>query len=172
MPITTKLKGNDVALYGNQVNVGDTAPVVTLPNTALEEVTIGGASDKAQLIIAVPSLDTPVCATETRKFNEEASKVENAAIYVVSMDLPFASKRFCSTEGIENLQVLSDYREKCFSVNYGTLIAEGPLRGLSARAIFVIGKDGKIAYKELVPEITEEPNYEAALNALKEVASK
>jgi len=172
MPVTTKLKGNDVALYGNQVNVGDTAPVVTLPNTALEEVTIGGASDKAQLIIAVPSLDTPVCATETRKFNEEVSKVENAVVCVVSMDLPFASKRFCSTEGIENLQVLSDYREKCFSVNYGTLIAEGPLRGLSARAIFVIGKDGKIAYKELVPEITEEPNYEAALNALKEAASK
>ena len=172
MPVTTKLKGNDVALYGNQVNVGDNAPVVTLPNTALEEITIGGASDKAQLIIAVPSLDTPVCATETRKFNEEAAKVENATVCVVSMDLPFAAKRFCSTEGVENLQVLSDYREKCFSTQYGTLIAEGPLRGLSARAIFVVGKDGKVAYKELVPEITEEPNYEAALAALKEAASK
>jgi len=172
MPVTTKLKGNDVALYGNQVNVGDNAPVVTLPNSALEEVTIGGASDKAQLIIAVPSLDTPVCATETRKFNEEAAKVENAVVCVVSMDLPFAAKRFCSTEGIENLQVLSDYRDKCFSINYGTLIAEGALRGLSARAVFVVGKDGKIAYKELVPEITEEPNYEAALNALKEAAAK
>ena len=172
MPVTTKLKGNDVALYGNQVNVGDNAPVVTLPNTALEEITIGGASDKAQLIIAVPSLDTPVCATETRKFNEEAAKVENATVCVVSMDLPFAAKRFCSTEGVENLQVLSDYRENCFSTQYGTLIAEGPLRGLSARAIFVVGKDGKVAYKELVPEITEEPNYEAALAALKEAASK
>ncbi len=172
MPITTKLKGNEVALYGNQINIGDTAPVVTLPNTALEEITIGEASDKAQLIIAVPSLDTPVCATETRKFNEEAAKVENAKVYVVSMDLPFAAKRFCSTEGVENLDVLSDFREKCFSTQYGTLIAEGALRGLSARAIFVVGKDGKIAYKELVPEITEEPNYEAALNALKEAASK
>ena len=172
MPVTTKLKGNDVALYGNQVNVGDTAPVVTLPNKSLAEVTIGGASDKAQLIIAVPSLDTPVCATETRKFNEEAAKVENAKVFVVSMDLPFAAGRFCSTEGVENLEVLSDYREKCFSTQYGTLIAEGPLRGLSARAIFVVGKDGKIAYKELVPEITEEPNYEAALEALKEAASK
>ncbi len=172
MPVTTKLKGNDVALYGNQVNVGDIAPVVTLPNKGLAEVTIGGASDKAQLIIAVPSLDTPVCATETRKFNEEAAKVENAVVCVVSMDLPFAAGRFCSTEGVENLEVLSDYREKCFSTQYGTLIAEGALRGLSARAIFVIGKDGKIAYKELVPEITEEPNYEEALNALKEAASK
>ena len=172
MPVTTKLKGNEVALYGNQVNVGDTAPVVTLPNKGLEEITIGGASDKAQLIIAVPSLDTPVCATETRKFNEEAAKVENASICVVSMDLPFAAGRFCSTEGVENLEVLSDFREKCFSTQYGTLIAEGALRGLSARVIFVIGKDGKVAYKELVPEITEEPNYEAALNALKEAASK
>ena len=172
MPVTTKLKGNDVALYGNQVNVGDNAPVVTLPNKALTEVTIGGASDKAQLIIAVPSLDTPVCATETRKFNEEAAKVENAVVCVVSMDLPFAAGRFCSTEGVENLEVLSDYREKCFSTQYGTLIAEGALRGLSARAIFVVGKDGKIAYKELVPEITEEPNYEEALAALKEAASK
>ena len=172
MPVTTKLKGNDIALYGNQVNVGDTAPVVTLPNTALEEITIGGASDRAQLIIAVPSLDTPVCATETRKFNEEAAKVENAQVFVVSMDLPFAAKRFCSTEGIENLDVLSDYREKCFSTQYGTLIAEGALRGLSARAIFVIGKDGKVSYKELVPEITAEPNYEEALKALKEAASK
>jgi len=172
MPVTTKLKGNDVALYGNQVNVGDNAPVVTLPNSGLEEITIGGASDKAQLIIAVPSLDTPVCATETRKFNEEAAKVENAIVCVVSMDLPFAAKRFCSTEGVENLEVLSDYREKCFSTQYGTLIAEGALRGLSARAIFVVGKDGKVAYKELVSEITEEPNYKEALNALKEAASK
>ena len=172
MPVTTKLKGNDVALYGNQVNIGDNAPVVTLPNTALEEITIGGASDKAQLIIAVPSLDTSVCATETRKFNEEAAEVENAKVFVVSMDLPFAAGRFCSTEGVKNLDVLSDYREKCFSTQYGTLIVEGVLRGLSARAIFVIGKDGKVSYKELVPEITQEPNYEAALEALKEVASQ
>jgi len=172
MPVTTKLKGNDVALYGSQVNVGDKAPAVTLPNSALEEVTIGGAQGVAQLIIAVPSLDTPVCATETRKFNEEAAKVENASVYIVSMDLPFAAKRFCSTEGVENLEVLSDYREKCFSTQYGTLIAEGALRGLSARAVFVVGKNGVVTYKELVPEITEEPNYEAALNALKEEAAK
>ena len=171
MPTLTKLKGNDVALYGNQVNVGDDAPVVTLVNSALEDVTIGGASGKAQLIIAVPSLDTPVCAMEATKFNNQAAAVEGAAVCVVSMDLPFAAKRFCSTEGIENLQVLSDFREKCFSTAYGTLIAEGPLRGLSARAIFVVGKDGKVVYKELVEEITAEPNYEAALEALKKAAN-
>ena len=172
MPTLTKLKGGDVALYGNQVEVGDTAPIVTLPNSGLEEVTVGGSCEKAQLIVAVPSLDTPVCAMETTKFNNEAASIEDATVKVVSMDLPFAAKRFCSTEGIENLQVLSDYREKTFSTQYGTLIAEGALRGLSARVIFVIGKDGKVSYKEIVPEITEEPNYEAALEALKEAASK
>jgi thiol peroxidase len=172
MPTLTKLKGGDVALYGNQVEVGDTAPIVTLPNSSLEEVTVGGSCEKAQLIVAVPSLDTPVCAMETTKFNNEAASIEGATVKVVSMDLPFAAKRFCSTEGIENLQVLSDYREKTFSTQYGTLIAEGALRGLSARVIFVIGKDGKVSYKEIVPEITEEPNYEAALEVLKEAASK
>jgi len=172
MPTLTKLKGNDIALYGNQVNVGDKAPIVTLPSTELEEITIGGASDKAQLIVAVPSLDTPVCAMETTKFNQEAAAVEGGTVCVVSMDLPFASKRFCSTEGIENLAVLSDYREKTFSTTYGTLIAEGALRGLSARVVFVIGKDGVVTYKEITNDITDEPNYEAALAAFKEAAAK
>jgi thiol peroxidase len=170
MPTLTKLKGNDVALYGNQVNVGDKAPIITLPATDLSEVTIGGASDKAQLIVAVPSLDTPVCAMETTKFNNEAAAVEGGTVCVISMDLPFAAKRFCSTEGIENLAVLSDYREKTFSTTYGTLIAEGPLRGLSARVVFVIGKDGNVTYKEITNDITDEPNYEAALEAFKAAA--
>jgi len=172
MPTLTKLKGNDVALYGNQVNVGDKAPVVTLPASDLSEVTIGGASDKAQLIIAVPSLDTPVCAMETAKFNQEAAAVEGGTVCVVSMDLPFAAKRFCTTEGIENLAVLSDYREKTFSTSYGTLIAEGPLRGLSARVIFVVEKDGTVSYKEITNDITDEPKYEEALEAFKAAAAK
>jgi thiol peroxidase len=107
---------------------------------------------------------------ETAKFNAEAASVKGATVYVVSMDLPFAAKRFCSTEGIENLQVLSDFRDKCFSSAYGTLIAEGPLRGLSARAVFVVDKNGKVVYKELVEEITAEPDYESALSALKKAA--
>lgn len=172
MPTLTQLKGNDVALAGIQVNVGDKAPIVTLPNSALEAVSVGGSAEVAQLLVAVPSLDTPVCALETTKFNNEAAAVEGAAVCVISMDLPFAAKRFCSTEGIENLQVLSDFQDKTFSTLYGTLIAEGALRGLSARAIFVIGKDGKVAYKELVSEITAEPDYSAALAALKEAAAK
>jgi thiol peroxidase len=170
MPTLTKLKGNDVALAGTQVNVGDAAPVVTLPNKGLENITIGGASDKAQLIVAVPSLDTPVCAMETTKFNNEAASVEGATVCVVSMDLPFAMGRFCSTEGIENLETLSDFRDAEFSTKYGTLIAEGALRGLSARAIFVVNKEGNVTYKEIVPEITAEPEYAAALEALKAAA--
>ena len=164
---TTKLKGNPVTLSGTEINVGDAAPQVTLPNKGLEDKTVGGSKGKAQLLIVVPSLDTAVCATETRNFNTKAAAIEGLETYVISMDLPFAAGRFCSTEGIENLDVLSDFREKEFASKYGMLIADGALRGVTARAIFVIGKDGKVAYKELVPEITEEPKYDAALEAAK-----
>ncbi len=164
---TTKLKGNTVTLSGSEVKVGDAAPAVTLPNKGLEDKTVGGSKDKAQLLIVVPSLDTAVCATETRNFNTKAAAIDGLETYVISMDLPFAAGRFCSTEGIANLDVLSDFRDKEFASKYGMLIAEGALRGVTARAIFVIGKDGKVAYKELVPEITEEPNYDAALTAAK-----
>lgn len=161
------LKGNTVTLAGTDVNVGDAAPEVTLPNKGLENKTVGGAKDKAQLLIVVPSLDTAVCATETRNFNTKAASIDGLETYVISMDLPFAAGRFCSTEGIENLDVLSDFRTKEFANKYGMLIADGALAGVTARAIFVIGKDGKVAYKELVPEITEEPQYDAALEAAK-----
>ena len=166
--VTTKLKGNEVALAGREIKVGDKAPVVRVVNSAdLSDVVIGGANSKKQLIIAVPSLDTPVCATETKKFNEKVSALSNIETIIVSMDLPFASKRFCSTEGIENITVASDFRNKEFSFNYGTLIADGALAGLSARAIFVIDENGVVTYKQLVPEITEEPNYDEVLEAVK-----
>ena len=168
---TTKLKGNLVTLAGKEVNVGDAAPVVSLVAKDLSEVKVGGASDKAQIIVIVPSLDTAVCAQETRVFNTKAAAVPNATVVVASMDLPFAMGRFCTTEGIENLQVGSDFREKALADAYGVLIADGPLKGLTARAIFVVNKAGKVVYKEICPEITEEPNYEAALNAIKETAS-
>ena len=168
---TTKLKGNLVTLAGKEVNVGDAAPVVSLVAKDLSEVKVGGASDKAQIIVIVPSLDTAVCAQETRVFNTKAAAVPNATVVVASMDLPFAMGRFCTTEGLENLQVGSDFRDKALADAYGVLIADGPLKGLSARAIFVVNKAGKVVYKEICPEITEEPNYEAALNAIKETAS-
>ncbi len=163
----TKLKGNDVNLSGNEVNVGDKAPEVKVVGKDLSEISVGGAKDKVQLLVAVPSLDTAVCAAETRKFNEEASKIDGVEITVVSMDLPFAMGRFCTTEGIDNLNVGSDFRNKDFATSYGVLIADGPLAGVSARAIFVVGKNGEITYKQIVPEITEEPNYQEALEAAK-----
>lgn len=165
---TTKLKGNDVNLAGNEVNVGDSAPVVKVVAKDLSEIEVGGAQGKVQVIVVVPSLDTPVCAAETRKFNEEAAKIENAGVTVVSMDLPFAMGRFCTTEGIENLQVGSDFRNKDFANAYGVLVADGPLAGVTCRAIFVVDANGKVTYKEIVPEITEEPNYDSALAAIKE----
>lgn len=165
---TVTLKGNPCELAGNEVNVGDNAPkVIVVKSEDLSEITVGGAKEKAQLIIAVPSLDTPVCALETTKFNNQAATIEGLEVTVVSMDLPFAAKRFCSTEGIENLTVGSDFRNKDFAEAYGILIANGPLAGIIARCIFVVGKNGKVVYKQLVPEITDEPNYEEALAAAK-----
>lgn len=156
-------KGTPVTLAGNEVTVGMQAPEITLPNKGLADTKIGGAQDCVQVIVAVPSLDTAVCAAETRKFNVEASKIPGVKIFVVSMDLPFAAGRFCTTEGIEKLDVCSDFRDREFVNAYGTLITEGVLRGLSARAIFVINKEGKVTYKELVNEVTAEPNYDVAL---------
>jgi len=163
---TTKLKGNLVNLSGNDVNVGDTAPIITLVGKDLSDVQVGGEQGKAQVIVVVPSLDTAVCAAETRRFNEEASRNEMVQVAVVSMDLPFAMGRFCTTEGIENLTVASDFRNKDFANAYGVLIADGALAGVTARAIFIVNASGMITYKEIVPEITEEPNYEAALAAI------
>lgn len=162
---TTKLKGNEVTLSGTEINVGDIAPVVNVVAQDLSDIQVGGENGKAQILVVVPSLDTPVCAAETRKFNEEAAKIENAEVVVVSMDLPFAMKRFCTTEGIENLKVASDFRAKALAKSYGVLVASGPLAGVTCRAVFVINASGKVVYKEICPEITEEPNYAAALEA-------
>ncbi|MCX7737841.1 MAG: thiol peroxidase [Hydrogenothermaceae bacterium] len=168
--VTVTLKGNPVNLVGNEVNAGDKAPEVVVVATDLSEKKVGGASDKVQVLVSVPSLDTPVCATETRKFNEAISQIPGADVVVISMDLPFASKRFCSTEGIENLTCASDYRNKEFGQKYGVLIGDGPLAGILARAIFVVGKDGTVAYKQIVPEITQEPNYDEVLEAVKKAS--
>ncbi|NOX14645.1 MAG: thiol peroxidase [Epsilonproteobacteria bacterium] len=168
---TTNLKGNSVNLTGNEINVGDLAPVISVVSNDLSDIEIGGQQGKAQILVVVPSLDTAVCAAETRRFNEEAAKLENASVTVISMDLPFAMGRFCTTEGIENLKVGSDFREKTFANAYGVLLADGPLAGLTCRAIFVVDVNGKISYKEICPEITSEPNYEAALAAVKETTS-
>ena len=164
---SVKFQGNPVNLSGNSVNVGDQAPVVAVTGADLSGIQIGGKQGRAQIIVVVPSLDTGVCAASARKFNEAAAGIENAEVVVVSMDLPFAMGRFCATEGIKNLRVGSDFRNKEFARAYGVLIADGALAGLTARAVFVIDVSGAVVYKELVEEITNEPNYEAALNAAK-----
>ena len=160
---TVKFKGElEVNLSGTELNVGDIAPVVTGVGADLSDITIGGQRGMAQVIIAVPSLDTGVCASEARRFNVEASKLDHVEVVIVSMDLPFAMKRFCTTEGIENLKVASDY---------GVLQANGPLAGLTARAVFIVNPSGKITYKEIVSEITQEPNYDAVLAAITQASS-
>jgi len=166
---TVTFKNDTVCnLEGNEVNVGDKAPEVTVVNCnpMLQDEKIGGEG-KVQLVVAVPSLDTPVCDAETRKFNEEAAKIDGVEVITVSMDLPFAAARWCGAAGIENIKVCSDFRNKDFGKSYGVLLADGPLAGILARVIFVIGKDGKVTYKQVVPEITQEPNYEEAIEAAK-----
>ena len=165
---TTTFKGTNVNLTGTEINVGDKAPSVIATGTDLSDVEIGGAKDKIQLLITVPSLDTDTCAAETRRFNVDVNNLDICETTVVSMDLPFAADRFCTTEGIENLTVASDYIEKDVSRAYGILMDDNKLRGLSARAVFVIDRSGEVVYKEIVAEVTDEPNYEAALEAIKE----
>lgn len=165
---TTTFLGNPVELVGTTVNVGDEAPVVSGIADDLNSIEIGGKKQRMQLIVTVPSLDTDTCAAETRRFNSEVAGLDLCDTFIVSMDLPFASKRFCTTEGIENLKVLSDFVQKDIAKAYGVLMNDSVLRGLCARAIFVVDTQGKIIYKEVVSEITEEPNYEAALRAIKE----
>lgn len=165
---TTTFNGTTVKLSGNEINVGDKAPVVTAVGTDLSDVEIGGAKDNIQLIITVPSLDTDTCAAETRRFNQDVNNLDICETTVISMDLPFASERFCTTSGIENLAVASDYIDKAVSKAYGVLMTDNKLVGLSARAVFVVDRSGEVVYKEIVPEVTAEPNYEAALDAIKE----
>ncbi|MDF1876230.1 thiol peroxidase [Sulfurimonas sp. SAG-AH-194-L11] len=165
---TTKFKGTDVELVGNEVNVGDKAPAITVVNSeGLGDVVVGGATGKKQLIIVVPSLDTGVCATETRTFNQKVADLKDVDATIVSLDLPFASGRFCQAEGIQDLVVCSDFRNKDFANAYGVLLGGSVLAGVTCRAIFAVNEEGVVTYKEIVPEITEEPNYDAAIAAVK-----
>ena len=159
--------GNAATLKGKEVNVGDSAPKVELVAGDLSAKSVGGASGKYQIINVVPSLDAGVCATQTRKFNQKAASLPNTEVFVISLDLPFAQGRFCSTEGIDKVVALSDFRAKAFGEAYGVVLADSPLAGLLTRAVFVVDPNGKIVHKEVVSEITNEPNYDAALGAVK-----
>jgi thiol peroxidase len=167
MAETVTLKGNPVTLAGPTLQVGVDAPVACDVKSDLSERSVGGKKEKVQLIITVPSLDTPVCETETKKFNELLKELD-VDVTVVSMDLPFAEKRFCESFNISNVEVASDFRYRDME-KFGVLIAEGALKGLLARAVFIVDKNGKVAYKQLVPEITQEPNYEEVIKELKKL---
>lgn len=161
----TTLKGGPLTLLGPELKAGDKAPDFKVSKGLVDSVSLKDSAGKVRLIAAVPSLDTPVCDQETRRFNEEAAKLgEKVALLIVSMDLPPAQGRFCTTAGIKNVQVLSDHKEASFGTAYGCLIKE--LRILS-RAIFVIGADDKLKYVQYVKEVAEHPDYDKALNAAK-----
>jgi thiol peroxidase len=160
------LKGNAINTNGDLPAVGSEAPAFTLTGGDLGDVSLSDFAGQRVLLNIVPSLDTPVCAASARKFNEAASSVENSVMLVISADLPFAQGRFCTTEGLENVKPLSIMRSRNFSKDYGVLITDGPLAGITARAIVIVGTDGKVAYSELVGEIAQEPDYDAALAAL------
>jgi thiol peroxidase len=162
---TTKLKGNPVALAGSMPAVGDAAPDFKLVKSDLSAITHKDIAGKTTILLTVPSLDTPVCQIETRKFNEKAATLPNVTVLVASPDLTFAIKRFCAAEGIDKVHGVSDIRDRTFGKRWGVEITEGPFEGIMARAAFVIDPNNRIKYVELVPEIAEEPNYDAILAA-------
>lgn len=164
---TVTLKGNPIHTTGDLPAVGSPAPDFKLTTTDLKDVSLAEFKGKKKILNIVPSLDTPTCATSTRKFNEKGGSLPNTVVLVISADLPFAMKRFCTTEGLANVVSLSLVRGKTFAKAYGVLIEDGPLAGLTARAVVVLDEHDKVVYKELVPEIGQEPNYEAALAAVR-----
>ena len=160
-------KGNPLTIVGNEVKVGQTAPDFKTQKTDMSDYTLGSSPGKTRIILSVPSLDTPVCDEETRRFNQEAAKLPGVEIVCVSMDLPFAMKRWCGAAGVDKVVTVSDHRDASFGKNFGVLINGGPLDRVHARAVFVIGPDNLVKYAEYVRDIGNHPNYEAALSAAK-----
>lgn len=158
--------GNPIQVSGTLPQPGDQAPDFTLTNQGMEEVTLDTWAGKRKVLNIVPSLDTPTCATSTRKFNEKAGGLDNTVVLVVAADLPFAMSRFCGAEGLDNVITLSTFRNYSFQQDYGVAMQDGALAGLCARAVVVLDEDNKVIHSELVPDIKDEPDYEAALNAL------
>ena len=160
--------GNPLTLMGNRPAVGDPAPDFTVLDNDLSPVQFSSLQGKVRVLVSVPSLDTPVCDMETRRFNDEAGKLgDDVRILAISMDLPFAQKRWCGAAGVDKVQTLSDHRDAQFGAAYGVLIKE--LR-LLARAVFVVDRGGILRYVQLVEEVTHEPDYDAVLKAVAELA--
>ena len=160
------MRGNPLTLVGLELRVGDTAPDFKLTGNDLKPVTLADTAGKVRILTSVPSLDTPVCDMETRRFNEEAAKLPGLEILTVSMDLPFAQKRWCGAAGVTSVRTLSDYQDHSFGPAYGVLIKE---LQLEARAVFVLDKDNSLRYVEYVKEVAEQPNYDTVLAAAKKL---
>ncbi len=164
---TITLKGNKIHTYGDLPKKGTKAPDFQLVNSDLSDSTLEDYKGKKVLLNIFPSLDTEVCAASVRRFNKAASELENTVVLCISMDLPFAHSRFCSTEGLNDVVTLSGMRNQDFGKNYGVLIVDGPLAGLYSRAVVALDEEGDVIYTEQVPEIVQEPDYDAALKTLK-----
>lgn len=163
---TITLKGNEIHTNGELPAIGSQAADFKLVDAELGDRSLADYAGQKKLLNIVPSLDTPVCATSTRKFNEAAAAQDNVVMLVIAADLPFAMGRFCSTEGIDKVVPLSMMRSRNFAKDYGVLIEDGPLAGITARAIVILDESDKVVYTELVPEIGQEPDYDKALAAL------
>ena len=161
------LRGNPVQVEGELPQVGTQAADFTLTAGDLSDATLATFAGKRKVLNFFPSVDTPTCATSVRKFNAQANELNNAVVLCISTDLPFAQARFCGSEGLDNVKNLSDFRDPAFAVDYGVAITDGPLKGLTARAVVVLDENDKVLHSELVAEIDQEPNYKAALALLK-----
>lgn len=160
-------RGVEVFTNGYMPEVGKTAPEFAATDKGMDEVSISSFKGKRVILNIFPSLDTPTCALSVRQFNTEAASLENTVVLCISKDLPFAQSRFCSTEGLERVVPLSVFRSEDFDKNYGLIITEGPMRGLTTRAVIVIDETGKIVYRQLVKNVSEEPDYRKAIELLK-----
>lgn len=163
---TTNFKGSPVTVSGSFVQSGQQAPAFTLVGKDLGELKLSDLGGKRKVLNIFPSIDTGVCAASVRRFNELASKLENTVVLCISADLPFAQSRFCGAEGLDNVVTLSTMRARAFHTDYGVDLADGPLAGLTARAVVVLDENDKVVHAELVGEITNEPNYDEALAPL------
>ena len=164
---TVTFKGEEVTLNSKGLKVGDKAPLFHAVDKSFQEITVGGKSDKVQVIAFVPSFDTGVCKLETIAFNEKVSKMKNVVVTVVSKDLPFAIERFCHDNSITNVATVSDYKDANHALRYGATISAPPfLEGFFGRVVYVVDTNGKITYKEIVPKIDNEPDYKAIIEAV------
>ncbi|EAR00245.1 thiol peroxidase [Maribacter sp. HTCC2170] len=163
---TVTLKGNEIHTIGNLPSVGSSAPAFDLTMTDLSSRSLSDYEGRKLVLNIFPSIDTGTCAASVRQFNEEAAELENTIVLCISKDLPFAQTRFCGAEGIENVVMLSDYKDGNFGKSYQVELTDGPLQGLLSRSVVVVNENGNVVYTEQVTETVEEPNYKAALEAL------